>query len=385
MALNFYTQGIDFSGLGQGIAKGIDELAKYNYTRQQEFKKEIDNFKNNYDNKNLKPDDIPEFTSAFDLYKEKALQYSRANKGLSKDKNIAVYHQEMEAAKANMNNIYSNSAKAKEYMSSLLDYSKNLSAKGYKVPKDISDRYSYFVKTPSSSIKNEEYVNPYEIDIAPNTNDYRAAQMAFNSIPKGVDVDEIGEEEVDMTGVGKIKIPKLVKYKKADSTTSFTIGKTFLNGNDRVYNEYKDKSDDLLNSLSITDEQINQNPDLATVRQNAMSTVQTMQSKIGNEFDPTLFKTDDLAAYMAGFDFGAFDKVPQGAPIYDESAFKRALKLQGIDEKDKKFNEAVRQFGIRTGLQARSVATGEGGLELRKTASKKTSVADMLKLALAPK
>lgn len=383
MALNFYTQGIDFSGFGQGIARGLDQLAQYNYARQQEFTKEIENFKNNYDNDNLKPDDIPEFTSAFEEYKQKALQYSRANKGLFKDKNIAVYDREMQDAKVKMNNIYSNSAKVKQYMSSLLKYSESLSAKGYKVPKDITDRYSYFVTTPSSQIKNEDYVNPYEIDIAPNTNDYRAAQMAFNSIPKGIDSEEIGSEEADIPGVGKIKIPKLVKFKQADPMTAFTTARTFLNGNDRVFNEYKDNAEEFVTLLNLTEEQLQGNPELAISQTKALKILEDMQNKIGKEFNPNAYNTEDLAAYMIGYDNGVYSKIPQGLPVYDEAEFKRALKTQGIDEKDKRFNEAVRQFGIRTGLQTRSVEVAEGGLKLRIDNSQKLNLKDLVRERLA--
>ena len=39
MALNFYTQGVDFSGLGEGIAQGMKMAAQ----RQREEQKMFDN------------------------------------------------------------------------------------------------------------------------------------------------------------------------------------------------------------------------------------------------------------------------------------------------------------------------------------------------------
>jgi len=48
MALNFYTQGIDFSGLGQGIARGLEQAYAIKREDDLRVQKNLDDFEKNY-------------------------------------------------------------------------------------------------------------------------------------------------------------------------------------------------------------------------------------------------------------------------------------------------------------------------------------------------
>ena len=165
MAIDFRVQGVDFSGLGQGIAQGLVMAAQNKRYREEVARRDVEEFRNNYNPKNLQTKDIPDFTTAFEDYKQTALQFSRLNKGRSSSIELAAATKAKELALNKMNTIYSQSAKVNEYANSLADYSKLLGAKGYRVPQQISDRMNYILKTPSNQIKDEDFVDPRTINI----------------------------------------------------------------------------------------------------------------------------------------------------------------------------------------------------------------------------
>jgi hypothetical protein len=383
MAIDFRVQGVDFSGIGQAISRGLDNMAAIKREEQELFRKDIENFEKNYNNDNLKESDIPDFNSAFQDYKQKALKYSRANKGIfGNDDSISYLHKDMEDAKIKMNNIYSNSAKSKQYIDSVAKYSQQIIAKGYKAPKEISDRYGYFMNTPSSMIKDEDYINPYEIKIKPSVENYSKAQRAINLIPFGTPADDVEEIKENIPEIGEVTIRKMNKYKAKDPMTVFYTAKQALDLDEGIFNEYKEAADNLNYGLSLTPEQIAEKPELAEVKANADNAYAQIEQKIAGRLDLSTIDAEDLKYVMYGVRSGGFDKIPNGAPVYDDTEFKRALRLKGLKDGDRKFKQAVEQFNKRLGIS-------EAGLKLRgetldlnkkKFADKSTGTGAILKL-----
>jgi hypothetical protein len=383
MAIDFRVQGVDFSGIGQAISRGIDNMAAIKRQEQELFRKDIENFEKNYNNDNLKESDIPDFNSAFQEYKEKALKYSRANKGIfGNDESISYLHKDMEDAKVKMNNIYSNSAKAKQYIDSVSKYSQQLISKGYRVPKEISGRYDYFMNTPSSMIKDEDYINPYEVKIKPSVENYSKAQRAINLIPFGTPPDDVEDIKETIPGIGDVSIKKINKYKAKDPMTVFYTAQTALDLDEGIFNEYKEAADNLNYGLSLTPEQIAEKPELATVKANADNMYAQIEQKIAGRLDLSQIQPDDLKYVMYGVKSGGFDKIPNGAPVYDDTEFKRALKLKGIKTTDAKFKQAIDQFNKRLGISQEGLKLRGETLDLnkKKFEAKSTGTSAILKL-----
>lgn len=366
MAIDFRVQGVDFSGLGQGIAQGLVMAAQNKRYREEVARKDVEEFRNNYNPKNLQTKDIPDFTTAFEDYKQTALQFSRLNKGRSSSIELAAATKAKELALNKMNAIYSQSAKVNEYANSLADYSKLLGAKGYRVPQQISDRMNYILKTPSNQIKDEDFVDPRTINIEPNANDLRASQMMFKSIDKGIDtdVDEVIKQNVP--GIGDVEIKAKTKYKVGNPETVINTAKLGLNSIDTMDNTFKDQVDLLKKGLSITQTDIIEDESLAPVRIQAEAKLKDLQNKLGDDtFNPLEINEEDLKAVLYADSFGGFDRIPQGS-YYDKTAFEAALKSKGLTDKDNKFKEAVRQFEIKNANTQTGLGLREQGLGLQR-------------------
>ena len=378
--LNYATKGIDVSGLGQGIAQGLVMAAQDKRYREEIARRDVEQFRDNYNPKNLQTKDIPDFTTAFEDYKQTALQFSRLNKGRSSSIELAAATKAKELALDKMNTIYSQSAKVNEYANSLAEYSKLLGSKGYRVPQQISDRMNYILKTPSNQIKDEDFVDPRTINVEPNANDLRASQMMFKSIDKGIDtdVDEVIKESVP--GIGDVEIKAKTKYKVANPETVISTALMGLNSLDAMDNTFKDQVDLLKKGLSITQTDIIEDESLAPVRAQADAKLKNLQNKLGDDtFNPLEIDEEDLKAVLYADSFGGFDRIPQGS-YYDRTAFEAALKLKGLKTSDKKFAEAVREFEIKNantqtglGLRAQSLDLANKRFDFLKNKPKKNS------------
>lgn len=391
MAINWglMTEGVDFSGLWQGIAQGLVIAAREKRFREQQARADVEQFRDNYNPKNILAKDIGDFTTAFEDYKRTALEFARLNKGRTNSQRLAEATKAKELALNKMNTIYEQSAKVNQYLKNATDYADQLTRNKYRVPSQISDRINYIIKTPSNMIKDEDLIDPRNIDIAPNADDFRKSQLIFKSIDKSVEpvVDEVITENVP--GIGDVQIKAMTKYKFADPEAVLDQAKLGLESIDTFDNQFKNEADALKKALSITETDIVENEQLRPIRIAAEAKLQDLQNKIGANFNPN--NDDDLKAALYADSFGAFNRLKQGS-YYDESEFKNALKKAGLKEKDTRYQESVRQFNQRMkiaeqglNLRGQSLQLGKDKFNWQQTNKKDGGLAAAVAAALGKK
>lgn len=374
---------VDLSGFNQGITQGLLMAAQENRFREQQARADVEQFRQNYNPKNILTKDIGDFTTAFEDYKRTALEFARLNKGRTNSQRLAEATKAKELALNKMNTIYEQSAKVNQYLKNATDYADQLTRSKYRVPSQISDRINFIIKTPSNMIKDEDLIDPRNIDIAPNADDFRKSQLIFKSIDKSVEpvVDEVITENIP--GIGDVQIKAMTKYKFADPEAVLDQAKLGLESIDTFDNQFKNEADALKKALSITETDIVENEQLRPIRIAAEAKLQDLQNKIGANFNPN--NDDDLKAALYADSFGAFNRLKQGS-YYDESEFKNALKKAGLKEKDTRYQESIRQFNQRMNvaekglnLRGQSLQLGRDRFNWQQT---KNSTSDMLKEAI---
>ena len=386
--LNYVTQGLDFSGLGQGIAQGLLMSAQEKRFREQQARADVEQFRENYNPKNILTKDIADFTTAFEDYKKTALEFARLNKGRTNSLKLAAATKAKEMALNKMNSIYTQSAKINTYAKNLADYADTLEKNKYRVPEQIAQQMSYITKTPSSMIKDEDLIDPRKINIAPNADDFRKSQLIFKSIDKGIDTDVDDVIKENVPGVGEVQIKAKTKYKVANPETVLSAAKLALEGIDTYDNTFKEEADALKKALSITVTDIIENESLRPIKIQAEARLKELQNRVGPDFNPLEIDEEDLKAVLYADSFGGFDRIPQGS-YYDESEFKNALKIAGVNEKEQRRIIAQRQFNQRMEATQQGLNLRAQGLQLGKDKfnwqQTKNSTADMLKQAILDK
>lgn len=171
MALNFYTQGIDFSGFGQGIARGLEQAANIRMQQDQIVRKEIDDFKSTYNTGKMMAKDTPLFATEFENYRKTAIEYAKMNRGRVKAADLAAKKAELDAVKGKLNGVYENSAKAASVLDGLVNYADRMTAAGYALPDDMNRDIIKLKTQPVDKINFEELRAPGDYQFEANETD----------------------------------------------------------------------------------------------------------------------------------------------------------------------------------------------------------------------
>jgi hypothetical protein len=171
MALNFYTQGVDFSGLGQGIARGLEQAANMRMQQDQIVRKEIDDFKSTYDTGKMMAKDTPLFATEFENYRKTAIEYAKMNRGRVKAADLAAKKAELDAVRGKLNGVYENSAKAASVLDGLVKYADRMTAAGYALPDDMNRDIVMYKTQPIDKIDFTKTKSPADYQFEANETD----------------------------------------------------------------------------------------------------------------------------------------------------------------------------------------------------------------------
>lgn len=335
MALNFYTQGVDFSGLGQGIARGLEQA--YAIKRQEDLRvqKSLDDFEKNYNTEKLRVQDLPAFTTAFKDYKEYALKYSRLNRGGAKPEEIAIANEIKDRALNELKDIYSKSSMANQFLQERNEYRKIMANKDRDIPEEVNTQIMQLSTMPAKDIDFKSFTSPYEIDLKPSQKDVSSVSKLFKDLPKSVDEDVEETQDFDVPGYGKAKVRVMGKYKKANYDDAINVANIALL-NSRISNENKDDYEMLIQGLNLPDDVAD--PRLAILKKNANNTIQSIEANTGRKFKSIEEITPSL---LLAYKMGGLSRQRVGYRT-DKDELNAAFKTAGIKMSKDRFNQMIK-------------------------------------------
>lgn len=335
MALNFYTQGVDFSGLGQGIARGLEQA--YAIKRQEDLRvqKSLDDFEKNYNPEKLRVQDLGAFTTAFKDYKQSALKYSRLNRGGAKPEEISIANELKNRALNEINDLYSKSATANQLLEERNNYRKIMAQRGYETPEEVNTQILQLSTMPVKDIDLKSFTSPYEINLKPSPKDFSAVSAAFKALPKSLDEDIEETEDFDVPGYGKAKVRVMGKYKKANVADALNTAKLMM-ANSRVANYIKDDYNNLVDGFNLPDDVAD--PQLAIVKKQANNTIRDIQNNTGIKINSIEDISPEL---LLAYNWGALSRQRVGYRT-DKDELNAAFKTAGIKMSQDKFNQMIK-------------------------------------------
>lgn len=323
MAIDFRVQGIDFSGIGQNIAQGLQQIYETKRRENELVEQRLNDFQKNYNPAKLRAQDLPAFTTAFDKYKQAALQYSRLNRGGAKPAEIAVANEIKDRTLNEMNDLYSKSAMANQFLAERVDYRKTMAQRGYETPDEVNQQILQLSTSPANEIDFKSLRSPYEMDIKPNAKDMAMVSTAFKALPKSLEEEQEEEENYTIPGVGTAKVIVKGKYKKANFEDALNIAQMQL-ANPKVANYVKDDYEDLIQGFNLPDDVAD--PQLAILKKNADNTIADIMAKTGKQFNSV---EEITPALLLAYKMGGFSKQRMGSVI-DKTALTTAFKNAGL-------------------------------------------------------
>lgn len=252
MALNFYTQGVDFSGLGQGIARGLEQAANMRMQQEQIVRKEIDDFKSTYDTNKIMSKDIPLFASEFDNYRNTAIEYAKMNRRRVKPSEIAAKKAQLDAVKGKLNKVYTDSAMAGSVLDGLVKYADRMTAAGYALPDDMNRDIIMYKTQPIDKIDFTKAKSPADYQFEANEKDFVDLDRVISTIPSKKSEYTVGEAFSEKVGNETISIPEKEKFSIKDPGAVLgKIGQSFIS-DVRLKNAAINQKNTLISNLNNT-------------------------------------------------------------------------------------------------------------------------------------
>lgn len=260
MALNFYTQGVDVSGLGQGIAQGLQQAANMRMQQEQIVRKEIDDFKSTYDTGKMMAKDTPLFATEFDNYRKTAIEYSKMNRRRVNPSELAAKKSELDAVRGKLNGVYENSAKAASILDGLVKYSDRMTLAGYALPDDMNQAMIILKKTPANEIDLDKIKSPGAYNFKANEKDFTTLDATIKNAAKegkGSSAVQgkgftVGLGEKDKPGYKEIEIPEMEQFTSRDALTVHQLVGGSLAADALLRNSASEQKTELLSSLKST-------------------------------------------------------------------------------------------------------------------------------------
>jgi hypothetical protein len=301
---------VDVSGLSAGLSRGLEMAAQQKRQDDQIAEARVDDFLKTYQPGKLRSMDIPDFTTAYNNYKNAALTYSKINRGGGKAEDLSTSKAMMDRAQAELNSVYQNSATAAQKHAEYADYFKTAKSKGYEVPDEISGYINGLSSTRISDLKVQDIPSAYSFDLVPKEIDYDGISKTLDmSGARLKDIDTIREK----VAIGR-DVSGNILY--ADSVTKLAgrdpLGTVEMLGrigksNPKVFNTAKQEYNDLMQGVQSNDDR----------------SVKKLQ-EIAQYF-PGIKSISDITPEMV-FGINFYRKQSQGTTI-DESAANRQYRL----------------------------------------------------------
>lgn len=368
---------VDITGMSTGIAQGLAQAAQIKQQTESLVDSQLENFRKNFDPKKLRAQDLPDFTNAFETYKQSALKYSRLNRGGAKPAEIAVANEIKDRALNNMNELYSKSSMANQFLAERDKYRATMTQRGFQVPEEVNEQILQLSTSPAKDIDFKALKSPYDIDVNPNARDLSEVAKQFKGLNRSIEEDVDEDEEFDVNGQ-KVKVTVKGKYKKANSIDAINIAESMML-NSRIRNSTMTEYNDIMQGFNLPDDVTD--PQLLIIKKKSDEVIRDIVENSGLDIQ----SVEDItpAIYLAN-KYGAFRSQRVGR-ILDDVALKNAWKNAGMKMQYSKFAETIKQndFRNQNTLFNQGIATRR--INLAETKSKKGSFADMLKAKMANK
>ena len=181
---------VDVSGLSRGISRGLEIAAQKKQQQDLIAEQSTNDFLKSYQPGKLRPKDIPEFTNAYNQYKQTALMYSRMNRGGAPAEQLASSKASLDNSLSGLNQVYINSTEAAEKQKEYGEYIKAATLKGYSIPKEVNETAIMLGSAPISALDTGKIPSAYSFSLVP-------AEIDFDGISKTLDLSAARNKDIE--------------------------------------------------------------------------------------------------------------------------------------------------------------------------------------------
>jgi hypothetical protein len=313
MALNFYTQGVDFSGLGEGIAQGMRIAAERQMQEQRMFDNDWREYSRMFDPTKISDSDRTDYINAFQENKDLAKRQLRAETGRSKE-NLDEIDKQLRASQAKLATIYGKSKMKNDKVLRLTKEIETAQKMGYVVPLEYKKSISTLVNTPVSKMQETDLEEEMSLNLSPKADDLIKTRTMIDKTKSNFVQANRSEEDIDLPILGKAKVfrytPTFSSSKEANDLIIESLKSSPVNNSGvEMYKNLKAK-------LAM--------PDGTKEKEDALSAAKNIATKAG-------LSSIDLIepVHLTATSMGVYDSKTTGKEVIDMSDLTTKLKQLG--------------------------------------------------------
>ncbi len=313
MALNFYTQGVDLTGLGEGIAQGMKIASQRQMEEQKMFDNDWKEYSRMFDPTKISDSDRADYITAFQENKELAKRQLRAETGRSKE-NLDELDKQLRISQANLASIYGKSKLKNDKILRLTKEMETAQKSGYVVPLEYKQFVSKLAKTPVSNLAETDLEQEMSLNLSPKAQDVMTTRSMIDKTKTNFTQTNKSEEEIDLPLVGKAKIYKYTPTFSSSPEANDMIIQSLKSS--PVYNSGVEMFKNLKAKLSM--------PDGTKEKEDAIASATSYAKKAG------LSSIDLLEPiHLTAASVGVYDTKTTGKEVIDMSELTAKLKQLG--------------------------------------------------------
>ena len=313
MALNFYTQGIDFSGFGEGIAQGMRIATERKLQQDRLFDSEWKEYSRMFDPEKISDSDRKLYIDSYQKTREIAKALNRAERKGSVEEidNLSL---ELKKYQGEMASVYGKSKMKNEKALRITKEIETAQKNGYNVDTSIKEMRNRLVRTPITELSDEDLDSDFQLDLTPKVKDLMDTRNFVDKTKTNFVRLNESEDFIDLPIVGKARIftytPAFISSPEANQMTieSLRAG-TVYNGGVQMFKKLKA-------GLSM--------PDGTREKEEAIASATSYAKKAGL---PSIDLLEPI--HLTASSMGVYDPKTTGKEVFDTSDLTNKLKQLG--------------------------------------------------------
>lgn len=348
MAINWdlMTQGVDLTGFGEGIARGIEQ-ATFAKRRQEEIaRQDLKDFESKFDLDKVLDKDAGSIIQSFEELKPLQMELTRLNNSNANPSKLQELNSKIKSVKGKIYDTYNQSKSSASLYKDYKAFGDKMVSAGFELPDDYVETMRTIAKVPSSELSKVELKSPMEFSFEASQDELADVDKIVKAGAKAEKITETGAKkyQIDLEG-DKIDVTEDVIYKMAKPAGVMQLVGGSMAANKRIKNNaIKAKSSIIsdynlpINDPSLSDAQNIENITRKKMAEKAFLDIQALakHSSFGEQGGLNIEKPEDIPAELAfGYKRNYFNKEQVGTVLNNKELMD---KLKVIDQKKKWVN-----------------------------------------------
>ena len=369
MAINWglMTEGVDLTGFGKGIARGIEQAAFAKRRQEDIARQDLKDFESKFELDKVLDKDSGAIIEKFEELKPLQIEYTRLNNSNGSPSRLQELNTKIKSIKSNISTIYGESKANAALYRDYKNFGEKMVASGFDIPDDYLQTMHSIAKLPSSELSKMDIKSPMEFSFDASQDELSGVDKIVKAGAKADKITETGANKytVDLEG-DKIDITEDVIYKMPKPGAVMQLVSGSMDASNRIKNNAKKAKASIIADFNLPDydpslsaEQNTQNAIKKKLAQKAFLDIQSLGKHPSfGEQGLKIEKPEDIPTELAfGYKRNYFNKEQVGTVVNNKEL---TDKLKLLDSKKKWANRAKSLDMLSQNLSMRKINQAMG-------------------------